>query len=202
MTRVLSSYSCKRLKGDLLKRNSKRYNESLRPINNTSSLTLTYTFLLLGPTLIGGSVALTLLGAGILNFPVLVLIGLVMFVIGVAGTVISATSMRKLQKMGYVETYSYEGKNLRVYQYRENRETQILFNTKEIYNIIGREKSDGEPSCLNFATVKELAKANNSHFRIWLSDALPKYANDTVPDLRINDDWTNIQDRTVWLDNK
>jgi hypothetical protein len=72
---------------------------------------------------------------------------------------------------------------------------EILFNTKDIYDIIGIKKTDTDLSCLNLASVLKLANAHDIGLANWLNDAFTRhdFKGQTVTYSKINDDWTSIQ---------
>ena len=87
--------------------------------------------------------------------------------------------------------YKYKGKTLRVLHFKRK---QVLFNTKDVYNIFGIEKRFEEPTGLDLATMVELANSHDAAIAGWLrTDFIRLHINDhTATNLKLDDDWKKI----------
>jgi hypothetical protein len=93
--------------------------------------------------------------------------------------------------------YLYAGKQLRVLVKYGN---EILFNTKDMFSLIGLEKTSKDPPCLNLKSAIEFANIHNSDLAKWLYDSfvLFKFKSQTLMNSKLDGDWTNFSDKRVW----
>jgi len=92
--------------------------------------------------------------------------------------------------------YKFEDNPVRVLEYKK----EILFNTNDLYSIVGLQKSENEPACLNFAGAIEFANAHSTNLATWLKDAFACYRfNSHTPlNLKIDNNWSNVLDKRIW----
>jgi hypothetical protein len=176
-----------------IKKNSKSYNESLYPVKfkkHDAIDMLFIAFVIIGGVFVWGwtvffDFVTGIIGVGIF-FSLVIIIG--------------ALNGKMRHSAFQMELYKYSGEPLRVLvKYRK----EILFNTKDMSAIVGVKKGSSDPSCLNLNSAVDFANSHNTDFRIWLNEAkfsMSNFKRQTPVNLKLDDDWTNVEDKNIWLD--